>query len=129
MPRSLKIWWPQQPLEQAQRATAPFTHIHSPTGGAPRTQSDTSLEDKILQLTETLYQIDLNGKPTENHSNHSSHNQEEDSEMDKMDAIKDVRMVDPSNQIEEEIKDREDTLDTENLLRSSMSLWKTFQQG
>ena len=47
----------------AQGATAPFTHIRSPTRGAPKAQSDASLEDRILQLTETLYCIDLNGKP------------------------------------------------------------------
>ena len=48
----------------AQGATAPFTHIRSPTRGAPKAQSDASLEDRILQLTETLYHIDMNGKPT-----------------------------------------------------------------
>ena len=37
----------------AQRATAPFTHICSPTRGAPKAQSDASLEDRILKLTET----------------------------------------------------------------------------
>ena len=47
----------------AQGATAPFTHIRSPTRGAPKAQSDASLEDRILQLTETLYRIDFNGKP------------------------------------------------------------------
>ena len=47
----------------AQGATAPFTHICSPIKGAPKAQSDASLEDRILQLTETLYHIDLNGKP------------------------------------------------------------------
>ena len=47
----------------AQGATAPFTHICSPTRGAPKAQSDASLEDRILQLTETLYHIDMNGKP------------------------------------------------------------------
>ena len=47
----------------AQGATAPFTHICSPTGGAPKAQSNASLEDRILQLTETLYSIDMNGKP------------------------------------------------------------------
>ena len=47
----------------AQGATAPFTHICSPTGGAPKAQSNASLEDRILQLTETLYRIDMNGKP------------------------------------------------------------------
>ena len=44
-------------------ATAPFTHICSPTVGDPKAQSDVSLEDRILQLTETLYCIDMNGKP------------------------------------------------------------------
>ena len=48
----------------AQGATAPFTHICSPTRGAPKAQSDASLEDRILQLTETLYCIDMNGKPS-----------------------------------------------------------------
>ena len=46
----------------AQRAH--FTHFCSPTRDAPKAQSDASLEDRILQLTETLYCIDLNGKPT-----------------------------------------------------------------
>ena len=32
----------------AQEATAPFTHIRSPTRGAPKAQSDASLEDRIL---------------------------------------------------------------------------------
>ena len=48
----------------AQGATAPFTHICSPTRGAAKAQSDASLEDRILQLTETLYCIDMNGKPS-----------------------------------------------------------------
>ena len=47
----------------AQGATAPFTHICSPTRGAPRAQSDASLEDRILQLTETCIALILNGKP------------------------------------------------------------------
>ena len=65
MPRSLKIWWPQL-LEWPRELlpTAPFTHICSPTRGTPKAQSDASLQDRILQLTETLYCIDLNGKPT-----------------------------------------------------------------
>ena len=63
----------------AQGATAPFTHIRSPTRGAPKAQSDASLENRILQLTETLYHIDLNGKPPRNHSNLLSPNLEEDS--------------------------------------------------
>ena len=46
----------------AQGATALFTHIHFPTRGAPKAQSDASLEDRILQLMETLYHIDMNGK-------------------------------------------------------------------
>ena len=50
----------------AQGATAPFTYICSHTRGAPKAQSDASLEDRILQLTETLYHIDMNGKPPRN---------------------------------------------------------------
>ena len=48
----------------AQGGSAPFTLICSPTRDSPKAQSDASLEDKILQLIETLYHIDLNGKPT-----------------------------------------------------------------
>ena len=46
-----------------QGATDPFTYICFPTRGAPKAQSDASLEDRILHLTETLYHIDMNGKP------------------------------------------------------------------
>ena len=49
----------------AQEATAPFTHIRSPTRGAPKAQSDASLEDRILQLTETLYRIDHEWKTSQ----------------------------------------------------------------
>ena len=63
MPRSLKIMVATA-TGAAQGATARFTHICSPTRGAPKAQSDASLEDRILQLTETLYHINLNGKPT-----------------------------------------------------------------
>ena len=49
----------------AQGATAPFTHIRSPTRGAPKAQSDASLEDRILQLTETLYRIDHEWKTSQ----------------------------------------------------------------
>ena len=49
----------------AQGATTPFTLIHFPTRDSPTAQSEVSLEDRILQLTETLYHIDLNGRPTQ----------------------------------------------------------------
>lgn len=48
----------------AQGASTPFTLICSPTRDSPKVQLDASLEDKTLQLTETLYHMDLNGKPT-----------------------------------------------------------------
>ena len=57
----LKDIYAKKPQNNA--ATASFTHICSPTRGAPKAQSDASLEDRILQLTETLYRIDMNGKP------------------------------------------------------------------
>ena len=85
----------------AQGATAPFTHICFPTRGAPKVQSDASMEDRILQVTETLYCIDLNGKPTRNHSNLSEHNPEEDSTLDAM-GMMDTSlhpMEDPFHQI------------------------------
>ena len=67
MLKDIYAWKPQNNAAAAtgvaQGATAPFTHIRSPTGGAPKAQSDASLEDRILQLTETLYRIDMNGKP------------------------------------------------------------------
>ena len=47
----------------AQGATAPFTIIHTPTTTSPKVQDESSLEERITQLTETLYQIDLDGKP------------------------------------------------------------------
>ena len=39
----------------AQGATTPFTLIHSPTRNAPETPNETPLEERIAQLTETLY--------------------------------------------------------------------------
>ena len=47
----------------AHRATAPFTIIHAPTRTSPKAQDEFSLEERIAQLTETLYRIDLDGKP------------------------------------------------------------------
>ena len=64
MPRSLKIWQLIAAQEQPRKPLPPSPTSGSPTRGAPKAQSDASLEDRILQLTETLYHIDLNGKPT-----------------------------------------------------------------
>ena len=47
----------------AQGATAPFILIFSPTSNASKAPNEASLEERIAQLTETLYQIDLDGKP------------------------------------------------------------------
>ena len=47
----------------AQGATAPFTIIHTPTRISAKAQDESSLEERIAQLTEILYQIDLDGKP------------------------------------------------------------------
>ena len=49
----------------AQEATAPFTLICSPTSNASKAPNEGSLEERIAQLTETLYQIDLDGKPVQ----------------------------------------------------------------
>ena len=50
----------------AQGAAAPFTIIHTPTRTSPKAQDESSLEERIAQLTETLNQIDLDGKPVKN---------------------------------------------------------------
>ena len=47
----------------AQGATAPFTTIRTPTRTSPKAQDESSLEERIAQPTETLYCIDLDGKP------------------------------------------------------------------
>ena len=52
-----------QPLEQPRKPLPPSPTSAPPTRGAPKAQSDASLEDRISQLTETLYHIDMNGKP------------------------------------------------------------------
>ena len=62
MPRSLKIMQPQL-LEWPREPLPPSPTSAPPTRGTPKAQSDASLEDRILQLTETLYRIDMNGKP------------------------------------------------------------------
>ena len=47
----------------AQGAIAPFTLICSLTSNASKAPNETSLEERIAQLTQTLYGIDLDGKP------------------------------------------------------------------
>ena len=47
----------------AQGATAPFTLIHSPTRERSKAPSEGTLEEKLSHLTETLYHLDLDGKP------------------------------------------------------------------
>ena len=40
---------------QSQGATAPFTLMHAPTRASSKAQDESSLEERIPQLTETLY--------------------------------------------------------------------------
>ena len=47
----------------AQGATAPFTLICSPTRERSKAPSEGTLEEKLSHLTETLYCLDLDGKP------------------------------------------------------------------
>ena len=120
MPRSLKIWQPAA-TGVAQGATAPFTHIRSPTRGAPKAQSDASLEDRILQLTETLYHIDLNGKPTRKPFKPFITQPRKGSNLDAMGAMDTLLhpMEDPFHQIGmENNKDQEDASDLEDHLES-----------
>ena len=47
----------------AQGSTDPFTLMCAPTKASSKAQDESSLEERIAQLTETLYQLDMNGKP------------------------------------------------------------------
>ena len=47
----------------AQGAAASFNLICCPTRDTPKAPNEVTLEDIIAQFTETLYRIDLNGKP------------------------------------------------------------------
>ena len=49
-----------------QGATTPFTLMCSPTRASSKAQDESSLEEIIAQLTETLYQLDMDGKPVQN---------------------------------------------------------------
>ena len=49
----------------AQGAIAPFTLIRAPTRTSPKAQDESSLEERIAQLTETLYRIGLDGNPVQ----------------------------------------------------------------
>ena len=47
----------------AQGASFPFTLIHSPTRERTKAPSEGTLEEELSHLTETLYCLDLDGKP------------------------------------------------------------------
>ena len=47
----------------AQGATAPFALIHSPTRDNAKAPTEATLEETLSQLTETLYCLNLDGKP------------------------------------------------------------------
>ena len=47
----------------AQGATAPFTLIPTPTRERFEAPSEGTLEEKLSHFTETLYHLDLDGKP------------------------------------------------------------------
>ena len=47
----------------AQGATAPFTLMCTPTRTSSKAEDESSLEERIAQLTETLYRLDMDGKP------------------------------------------------------------------
>ena len=56
---------PANPPATARGAAAPFTLIKAPNGSSKRVhfQDGESLSDRIDKLTETLYQMDMEGKP------------------------------------------------------------------
>ena len=47
----------------AQGAAAPFSLIHSSTRDVSKVPNEATLEERLAQLTESLYQMDLDGKP------------------------------------------------------------------
>ena len=47
----------------AQGTTAPFTLIHPPPRNSSKAPNEATLEERVAQLTETLYRMDLDGKP------------------------------------------------------------------
>ena len=57
---------PANPPATTGGAAAPFTLIKAPNGGSKRVhfQDGESLSDRIDKLTETLYWMDMEGKPT-----------------------------------------------------------------
>ena len=57
---------PANPPTTTGGAAAAFTLIEAPNGGSKRVhfQDGESLSDRIDKLTETLYQMDMEGKPT-----------------------------------------------------------------
>ena len=68
MPKDIYAKKPQlaaavAPAGVAQGAAAPFTLICSPTRNSSKAPNEVTLEERVAQLTETLYQMDLNGKP------------------------------------------------------------------
>ena len=62
---------PANPPAATGGAAAPFTLIKAPNGGRKRVhfQDGESLSDRIDKLTETLYRMDMEGKPTKGHTN------------------------------------------------------------
>ena len=49
----------------AQAVTAPFSIIQPPTKNAPKPPKETSLEERIAELTEALHHMDMNGRPVQ----------------------------------------------------------------
>ena len=62
---------PANPPTTAAGAAAPFTLIKAPNGNSKRVhfQDGESMSDRIDKLNETLYQMDMEGKPTKGHTN------------------------------------------------------------
>ena len=53
-----------QPATATPGATAPFTLLRTPIRTPIKHTEDPSLEERVNHLTEALYQMDLEGKPT-----------------------------------------------------------------
>ena len=62
MPRSFKMWW-QQPPEQPKKPQLLSPSSAPPTRERTKAPSEGTLEEKLSHLMETLYHLDLDGKP------------------------------------------------------------------
>ena len=65
MPRNLSLQQQLLQLEQPKKPQSLSPSFTPPSAYAPETPKETPLEERIAQLTDTLYQMDLDGRPVQ----------------------------------------------------------------